>query len=68
VGGGNGHEAVVKLLLETGKADIDSKDTRSGRTPLEWAAGNGHGAVVKLLESEHMRSEATDCTLTGLCS
>jgi Ankyrin repeats (3 copies) len=28
-----GHEAVVKLLLETGKADIDSKD-KDGLTPL----------------------------------
>jgi ankyrin repeat protein len=27
---GNGHEAVVKLLLETGKADVDSKDSEHG--------------------------------------
>jgi Ankyrin repeats (3 copies) len=46
-----GHEAVVKLLLETGKADVDSKDTEHGRTPLSWAAANGHEAVVKLLQS-----------------
>jgi ankyrin repeat protein len=39
---------VVKLLLETGKVDVDSKDT-TGRTPLSWAAGRGHEAVVKLL-------------------
>jgi ankyrin repeat domain-containing protein 50 len=44
-----GHEAVVKLLLETGKADVDSKDTEDGRTPLSWAARSGHKAVVKLL-------------------
>jgi hypothetical protein len=44
----NGHEAVVKLLLETGKVDVDSKD-KYGRTPLSWAAENGHEAVVKLL-------------------
>ncbi|KAI9766762.1 MAG: hypothetical protein M1839_004766 [Geoglossum umbratile] len=44
----NGHEAVVKLLLETGKVDVDSKD-KGGRTPLSWAARNGHQAVVKLL-------------------
>ena len=43
-----GHEAVVKLLLETGKVDVDSKD-RYGRTPLSWAADRGHEAVVKLL-------------------
>jgi ankyrin repeat domain-containing protein 50 len=45
---GNGHEAVVKLLLATGKVDADSKDT-DGQTPLSWAAGDGHEAVVKLL-------------------
>ncbi|RYP80206.1 hypothetical protein DL770_006337 [Monosporascus sp. CRB-9-2] len=42
------HKAVVKLLLETGKVDIDFKD-KNGRTPLSWAAGDGHEAVVKLL-------------------
>src|SRR5262249_22558006 len=45
----NGHGAVVKLLLETGKVDVDSKDGRFGLTPLSWAARNGHEAVVKLL-------------------
>jgi ankyrin repeat protein len=44
----SGHEAVVKLLVETGQADVDSKDYK-GRTPLSWAAGNGHEATVKLL-------------------
>ncbi|MCJ1247069.1 hypothetical protein MMC30_004280 [Trapelia coarctata] len=44
----NGHEAVVKLLIDTGKVDVDSKDDH-GRTPLSWAAENGHEAVVKLL-------------------
>jgi ankyrin repeat protein len=39
---------VVKLLLEKG-ADVESNDTRNGRTPLSWAAGSGHEAVVKLL-------------------
>ena len=45
---GDGHEAVVKLLLDTGKVDVSSKDG-SGRTPLSWAAEKGHEAVVKLL-------------------
>jgi hypothetical protein len=45
-----GHEAVVRLLLDTGKADIDSKD-RAGLTPLWWAAARGHEAIVKVLES-----------------
>ncbi|KAN0068626.1 hypothetical protein V8E54_013350 [Elaphomyces granulatus] len=45
----NGNEAVVKLLLETGKVEVDSQDKTGGRTPLLWAAINGHVAVVKLL-------------------
>jgi ankyrin repeat protein len=44
----NRHEAVVKLLLATGKVDADSKG-RDDRTPLSWAAENRHEAVVKLL-------------------
>jgi hypothetical protein len=43
-----GHEAVVKLLLATGKVDVDSKSD-SGQTPLSLAADGGHEAVVKLL-------------------
>jgi ankyrin repeat protein len=39
---------VVKLLVETGKVDVDSKDT-AGQTPLLRAVGQGHAAVVKLL-------------------
>ena len=46
----NGHEAVFKLLLETGKVDVDSKDS-GGRTPRSRAALNGNEAVVKLLQS-----------------
>ena len=45
----NGHDGVVKLLLETGKVNADSKDVTFGRTPLIWAAGNGHDGIVKLL-------------------
>ena len=44
----NGHEAVVKLLLENSGIDPDSKDS-DGRTALSYAAENGHEAVVKLL-------------------
>jgi hypothetical protein len=46
----NGHEAVVKLLLEKG-AELEAKD-EDGRTPLLWAARNGHEAVVKLLREK----------------
>ncbi|RMZ85745.1 hypothetical protein DV737_g416, partial [Chaetothyriales sp. CBS 132003] len=45
----NGHEAVVRLLLETGKVDANSKDDLYSQTPLLWAARNGHEAVVRLL-------------------
>lgn len=43
----NGHEAVMKLLLDTGKVDANASDEI--HTPLSWAAENGHEAVVKLL-------------------
>jgi ankyrin repeat protein len=44
----NGHESVVKLLLERG-VEVDSKDIEYGLTPLSWAALRGHESVVKLL-------------------
>jgi ankyrin repeat protein len=44
----NGHEAVVRLLLETGMADVESKDNYC-QTPLSMAARYGHEAVVQLL-------------------
>ena len=44
---GEGHEDIIKLLLET--VDPDIKDGKSSLTPLWWAARNGHGAAVKLL-------------------
>ncbi|KAL4894320.1 hypothetical protein BDV59DRAFT_16942 [Aspergillus ambiguus] len=43
-----GLTAVVKILLETGKVDVESK-SRFHRTPLSWAAANGHEGVVRLL-------------------
>jgi ankyrin repeat protein len=45
----NGHEAVVKLLIETNEVNLESKDITYGQTPLLWAVENGHEAVVKLL-------------------
>ena len=43
-----GNEIVVRALLDSGKAEVDSEDTYR-QTPLSWAATNGHEAVVKLL-------------------
>ena len=42
------HEAVVKLLLETSKVDIDSEDDL-GETPLSLAQLHGHAAIVDLI-------------------
>jgi ankyrin repeat protein len=39
---------VVKLLLATGKVDVNLKD-KYGWTPLSWAAKFEHYSVVKLL-------------------
>ena len=55
----NGHEAVVKLLLEKG-ADLESQDQYDGRTLLLWAAKNGHEAVVKLLLEKGAELESMD--------
>ena len=45
---GEGHGAVVKMLLDIGNVDVESKDY-SDRTPLSYAAVEGHEAVVKVL-------------------
>ena len=39
---------MVKLLLETSKANVDSKD-KDNRAPLLWAAKGGYETVVMLL-------------------
>ena len=46
---GNGHEAVVQLLVERDDVDINAKDHHRGWTPLLLAAEYGHEAVVRLL-------------------
>jgi ankyrin repeat protein len=55
----NGHVAVVKALLDTGKADIESKGW-SGQSSLSRAAGNGHKAVVKVLLDSKADIESKD--------
>ena len=44
----NGHDSVVKLLLETDSVDAGMSGEHS-LTPLAWAAMNGHEAVISLL-------------------
>lgn len=44
----NGHESVVRLLLNSGKVHPNQKDSL-GNTALWWAAMNGNEAVVKTL-------------------
>ncbi|KAJ5765777.1 hypothetical protein N7520_005336 [Penicillium odoratum] len=55
----NGHEPVVKLLLDRG-ADLEAKNHPFGQTPLSWAAKNGHEPVVKLLLDRGADLEAKD--------
>jgi len=43
-----GHEDVVKLLLEQKNTQPDIPARRGGRTALSWAAGGGHEGVVRL--------------------
>lgn len=44
----NGHEGVVRQLVQRDDIDVNSKDDK-GPTPLSWAAREGHEAVVRLL-------------------
>ncbi|KAH8714095.1 ankyrin repeat-containing domain protein [Phaeosphaeriaceae sp. PMI808] len=55
----NGHEEIIKLLLATGKVDIDAKN-RYGMTPLSWAVENGHEAVIKLLLVQGAQANSKD--------
>jgi hypothetical protein len=55
-----GHEAVVRLLIERDDVEADSKD-KYGRTPLLWAACEGHEAVVRLLiERDDVEADSKD--------
>jgi ankyrin repeat protein len=57
-----GHEAVVELLLDSGKVDANTNARdKDGRTPLLWAATMGHEAVVKLLlDSDKVDADTKD--------
>jgi len=56
----NGHEGVVKLLLEREEVNPDKPDDLD-RTPLSYAASGGYEGVVKLLlEREEVNSDKPD--------
>lgn len=55
-----GSERIISLLLDTGKADPDSR-CREGRTPLSYAAEYGKSEVIKLLlETGNVNVNAKD--------
>ncbi|GAA92945.1 hypothetical protein AKAW_11057, partial [Aspergillus luchuensis IFO 4308] len=43
----NGHEGIVKMLLERGA--VTETQNQNGRTPLSLAAENGYEGIVKML-------------------
>ncbi|KAL6835271.1 putative kinesin [Trichoderma camerunense] len=59
---GNGHEAIVRLLLQN-NANANAADKfrhDSGRTALSYAAGNGHQAIAELLLQKDASIDTTD--------
>ncbi|KAF3935194.1 Ankyrin-2 [Dactylellina cionopaga] len=63
---GNGHEAVVKLLVDKG-ANLEAEDVCGDQTLLSWAAANGNEELVKLLVDKGADLEAEDvCGRTPL--
>ena len=63
MGGRDGNEVVVKLLLSKDDVDPDSKDFQL-RTPLSYALAGGHEAVAKLLLAED-RIDPSSKSTTG---
>lgn len=43
-----GHKGVVRVLLDTGKVDVDAKD-EDGQTPLLFVAARGYETMVRML-------------------
>jgi ankyrin repeat protein len=57
----NGHERVVKILLEQEGVGPNTVDIKYGQTPLSWAAEKGHEAVVEmLLKRDDVNPELAD--------
>ena len=55
-----GHDMVVKMLLDTGKLDADSRSS-SGKTPLSRSALHGHNAVIRmLLDTGNVEADSKD--------
>lgn len=44
----SGHVAVTKLLVKAG-ADLETKSSETGSTPLHLATGGGHSEVARVL-------------------
>jgi len=61
----NGHEGIVKLLLEQKNVNPDTPDLWSGQTALLRAAGNGHEGIVKLLLERRDVKPDTPDTING---
>ncbi|KAI8657047.1 hypothetical protein NCS56_01310400 [Fusarium sp. Ph1] len=62
----NGHEAIVKLLLSTGKVNLNVEESVYGQTLLSLAAQNRHAAIVKLLlDTGRVNPDAKDRTYGG---
>ncbi|KAL7907019.1 hypothetical protein GGI35DRAFT_457505 [Trichoderma velutinum] len=48
---GSSHEAIVQLLLDTNKVDVNSRD-HNGWTPLKWATEKKYTKIAQLLLDE----------------
>ena len=62
---GNGHEGVVKMLLERKDVNPNTPDTQYGQTPLSLAAENGHEGVVKVFLERRDVNPNTPDTIYG---
>jgi hypothetical protein len=59
---------VVKVLLETGKANVEAKDDRYGQTLLSWAAEKGHEAGGQAVTGQDLSRLLVDLIVCLLSS